>query len=189
MESFATACNVGEALGCIWEDVGTLADDRDNTVEIIEYIVARFNYWIYIVLMMIGLYAMIAKNNLIKKAIGMSIFQTAIILFWVSVGVKEGATIPILEHDQAHDHAPPAAPVDPEGRRLHGPTAAQQRPAAPGIDSTVYANPLPHVLMLTAIVVGVATLGVTLAVVQKIYREYGSLEESEILDQIHHRNV
>ena len=59
-------------------------------------VIARFNYWIYVILMMIGLYAMITKNNLIKKLIGMSIFQTAIILFFVSVGAKEGATIPII---------------------------------------------------------------------------------------------
>ena len=71
----------------------------------------RFNYCIYVVLLLIGLYAMIAKNNLIKKLIGMSNFQTAIILFYVSIGVKEGATIPIYkaEHDphghHAEDHA------------------------------------------------------------------------------------
>ena len=62
----------------------------------------QFNYWVYVILMMIGLHAMITKNNLIKKLIGMSIFQTAIILFYVSIGVKEGAGIPILEHDVAH---------------------------------------------------------------------------------------
>ena len=67
----------------------------------------RFNYCIYVVLLLIGLYAMIAKNNMVKKLIGMSIFQTAIILFYVSVGVKEGATIPIYkaEHDPHGHHA------------------------------------------------------------------------------------
>jgi len=63
-----------------------------------DYIIDHFNYWIYITLMMIGLYAMITKNNLIKKLIGMSIFQTAIMLFYVSIGAKEGGRIPILEH-------------------------------------------------------------------------------------------
>ena len=125
-----------------------------------EFVIARFNYWVYIVLMMIGLYAMIAKNNFVKKLIGMGIFQTAIMLFYVSIGVKEGDTIPILEH--GHDLAE----------------------AGTAIDAAHYANPLPHVLMLTAIVVGVATLGVGLAVLQKIYQRYNSLEENEVLKRI-----
>lgn len=124
--------------------------------EFLEFIVSRFNYWIYIVLMMVGLYAMISKRNYIKKLVGMIIFQTAIILFYVSIGVKRGATIPIIEHHGA------AGPVDPNH----------------------YANPLPHVLMLTAIVVGVATLGVALAVVQRIYAEYQTLEEPELLAKL-----
>ena len=94
----------------------------------------------------------------------MSIFQTAIILFYVSIGVKEGATIPILEHDLTH------------GAGGDGHHAV--------IDAAAYANPLPHVLMLTAIVVGVATLGVGLALAQRIYAEYGSLEEDEILEEV-----
>ena len=163
-----------------------------NPMEHIDFIVARFNYWIYVVLMMIGLYAMITKDNLIKKLIGMSIFQTAIILFYVSIGVKEGATIPILAHDEIRPSAHGtetagdrgdghAVPENQEGAETHaGPMSA--------IDVDDYANPLPHVLMLTAIVVGVATLGVALAIVQKIHREYGSLEESEILEQIQLRN-
>jgi multicomponent Na+:H+ antiporter subunit C len=151
-----------------------------------EYIVPNFNYWIYIVLMMIGLYAMIVKNNLIKKLIGMSIFQTAIILFYVSIGVKAGADIPILEHDAAHaeEHHPgDAGEAEKKEGEREGEVAA-----AHGAESAIrpddYANPLPHVLMLTAIVVGVATLGVGLAVVQKIYRDYGTLEEDEILGKI-----
>ena len=158
-------------------------------MDIIDFIVVRFNYWIYVVLMMMGLYAMIAKNNLIKKLIGMSIFQTAIILFYVSIGVKEGATIPILSHEilhvrHEHNIGQPIRPADKAERvndgRLDGTTAR--------IVVSDYANPLPHVLMLTAIVVGVSTLGVALAIVQKIHREYGSIEESEILEQIMHRN-
>ena len=66
--------------------------------DIIASIIANYNYWIYIILMMIGLYAIIAKNNLVKKIIGMNIFQTAIILFYISIGAKRGATIPIIEH-------------------------------------------------------------------------------------------
>jgi len=126
--------------------------------ELMSYIVAKYNYWIYITLMMIGLYAMIAKNNLVKKIVGMNIFQTSIILFYVSIGYKRGATIPIIEH--AHGAGP------------HMTKAAE------------YINPLPHVLMLTAIVVAVATLGVALALAIKVYDRFQTLEEDEILTQI-----
>lgn len=128
-----------------------------------DHIVPHFNFWVYVIIMMIGLWAMISKNNLIKKLIGMSIFQTAIILFYVSIGVKEGAQIPILHH----------------GGDDHGGSHHQEV-----IDVDLIANPLPHVLMLTAIVVGVATLGVALAVSQRIFKEFGTLEENEILEKI-----
>jgi len=134
-----------------------------------QYVIPNFNFWISVILMMIGLYAMITKNNLIKKLIGMSIFQTAIILFFVSTGVKEGATIPILEH-----HAPPA------GQAGAVPVAVDTH----SINPDHYSNPLPHVLMLTAIVVGVATLGMALAVAQVIYKNFGTLEEDELLSKI-----
>ena len=121
----------------------------------IELIVTKYNYWAFVVLMMIGLYAMIVKNNLVKKIIGMSIFQTAIILFFVSIGAKlNHATIPIIEH--GHNGDPQV------------------------IKAAHYINPLPHVLMLTAIVVAVATLGVALALIIKIYNQYHTLEEDEI---------
>lgn len=163
-----------------------------------------FNYWIYTIIMMIGLYAMVSKNNLVKKLIGMSIFQTAIILFYVSIGYKEGATIPILYHDQVHGahhtaeaghdsgdtHQEEEQAVDGPAEAAHA--AASEHPEqAPGhgshdleIDPDLYGNPLPHVLMLTAIVVGVAILGVGLAITQKIYKEFGTIEESEIIEQI-----
>ena len=70
-----------------------------------EVIVPKFNYWIYVILMMIGMYAMITKNNLIKKLIGMAIFQTAIILLYVSVGVKSEANIPIISHHGHQEHS------------------------------------------------------------------------------------
>ena len=126
--------------------------------DLIPIIVAKYNYWIYITLMMIGLYAMIAKNNLVKKIVGMSIFQTAIILFYVSIGAKKGATIPIIEHGH--------------GAGTHM------------VHAVDYINPLPHVLMLTAIVVAVATLGVALALAIRVYNRYNTLEEDEILAQI-----
>ena len=161
-----------------------------------ELLVERFNYCIYVVLLLIGLYAMIAKNNLIKKLIGMSIFQPAIILFYVSLGVKEGATIPIYkpEHDPHGHHAEHQAldqdanasgSAEANGTLAHSSHAEKDHhhgPEALTVDETrEYANPLPHVLMLTAIVVGVATLGVALAVVQRIYRAYGTIEENEIM--------
>ena len=120
-------------------------------------IVAKYNYWIYVVLMMIGFYAMIGKRNLVKKLLGMNIFQTAIILFFVSTGVKKGGDIPIVD---------------------------KYAGLAGTIDASQIDNPLPHVLMLTAIVVGVSVTGVALAVLQRIYREYGTLEEPEILEKV-----
>jgi multicomponent Na+:H+ antiporter subunit C len=126
--------------------------------ELLAAVVAKYNYWVYITLMMIGLYAIIAKNNLMKKIVGMNIFQTAIILFYVSIGAKKGATIPIIEH--AH------------GAQSHA------------VDAARYINPLPHVLMLTAIVVAVATLGVALTLAVRVYKKYNTLEEDEILAQI-----
>lgn len=120
-------------------------------------IVAKYNYWIYVVLMMVGLYAMIGKRNLVKKLLGMNIFQTAIILFYVSMGVKRGAGIPIVDKYEVLKN---------------------------GIDAATVVNPLPHVLMLTAIVVSVSVTGVALAVLVRIYREYGTLEEDEILEKI-----
>ncbi len=120
----------------------------------IDYVISKYNFWIYIILMMIGLYAMIGKKNLVKKLIGMNIFQSAIILFYVSTGVKAGATVPILS---GHGH----------GHEV--------------IEVAKYINPLPHVLMLTAIVVSIATTGVAIATLILIYRKYNTLEEDEIL--------
>jgi len=144
-----------------------------------DLLIDRFNYFAYVVLMMIGLHAIISKRNLIKKLIGMSIFQTAIILFFVSIGVKEGSTIPISEH-----HAEPAAEHGAQAGHHgeHGSAGHTNNPDH-------FANPLPHVLMLTAIVVGVATLGLGLAITQKIYRQYGSIEEDEILEKLRSTDV
>ena len=129
----------------------------------LDFIVDHYNYWTYIGLMMIGFYAMMTKKNLIKKVIGMNIFQSAIIFFFISSSVKKGGvTVPILE--DAHGHA------------AHG-----LEHGTHVVDVMQYANPLPHVLMLTAIVVMVATLGVALAVAIMIYRKYHTLEEDEII--------
>lgn len=113
----------------------------------IELILAKYNYWISITLMMIGFYAMIAKGNLIKKIIGMNIFQTAVFLFYTSIAVVEGGTAPILWSE-----------------------------------ANLYANPLPHVLILTAIVVSVSVTAVALALIIRIYKAYGTIEEEQILE-------
>ncbi|MFH1977602.1 MAG: cation:proton antiporter subunit C [Pseudomonadota bacterium] len=122
--------------------------------DLLTLIVAKYNYWLYVILMMIGLYGMIAKNNLIKKIVGMNIFQTAIILFYVSIGYKKDATIPILLN--AHD--------------AHG----------AAIRAADYINPLTSCLMLTAIVVSVATFGYAMALAVRIYQRYQTLEEDEL---------
>jgi multicomponent Na+:H+ antiporter subunit C len=137
----------------------------------LEEIGSKYNYWIYILLMMIGFYAMITKRNLVKKIIGMNIFQTAIILFFISTSFKRGgeATLPTIEYGH-------------NGGGEHATSMAQH--AAHAVNVSEYMNPLPHVLMLTAIVVMVATLGVALALVIKIYQKYKTLEEDEILRMI-----
>ena len=106
------------------------------------------NYWIAMFLLVTGLYIVIARGNLVKKLIGLSIFQTSVYLIYVSPSKIIGGTAPIL---------------------------------APGF--SVYGNPLPHVLILTAIVVGVATIALGLALVIRIHEAYGSIEEDEILRQ------
>lgn len=107
-----------------------------------------FNYWIVVVLMMCGFYIVIAHGNLIKKMVGLSIFQTSVFIFYISLAYVEGGTAPIL---------------------------------AAGI--TQYSNPLPHVLILTAIVVGIATTALGLALAVRIKEAYGSIEEEDIQSQ------
>ncbi len=111
-------------------------------------IIGLYNYWIVIVLMMIGFYVVIAHENLIKKLVGVSIFQTSVFFFYISMGKISGATPPILDEKYQ-----------------------------------LYSNPLPHVLILTAIVVGIATTALGLALVVRIQEAYGSIEEHEIQDQ------
>ena len=113
-----------------------------------DYILGHYNYWIVIVLMMVGFYTVISRGNLIKKIAGLNMFQTSVFLLYISIGnVKEGTT-----------------PIIAEGFK-------------------VYSNPLPHVLILTAIVVGVATTALGLALVVRIKEAYGTIEEEEIHEQ------
>lgn len=106
-----------------------------------------YNYWIVIVLMMTGFYTVVSRGNLVKKMVGLNIFQTSVFILFISIGKIEGGTAPIL---------------------LDG---------APEVG---YSNPLPHVLILTAIVVGVATTALGLALIVRIRETYGSIEEEEI---------
>lgn len=108
-------------------------------------ILGMFNYWVVIVLMMIGFYIVISSNNLIKKLIGLTIFQTSVFIMYISMGKVIGGTAPVLA----------------EGY-------------------TVFSNPLTHVLILTAIVVGIATTALGLAIVVRIKESYGTVEEDEI---------
>jgi multicomponent Na+:H+ antiporter subunit C len=123
----------------------------------LEFLQDHFNYYIYIIMMMVGFYAMMGKRNLVKKLVGMNIFQWSIILFFVSIGAKRGGTIPIVE-------------------AAHGQSASEIV-----VHASQYINPLPHVLMLTAIVVGVGTTGVSLALLLRIFKQYKTLEEDEIM--------
>ena len=109
-------------------------------------IAAQWNYYVVIVLMMLGFYAVIARGNMVKKMVGLNIFQTSVFMLYISVGKIDGGTAPILTGDP----------------------------------TSVYSNPLPHVLILTAIVVGVATTAVGYALIIRIHEAYGTIEDDEV---------
>ncbi|MBV60430.1 cation:proton antiporter subunit C [Abyssibacter profundi] len=111
-------------------------------------ILAHYNYWVVVLLMMIGLYTVMAHGNLVKKLLGLMVFQTSVFLMFISLGKVDGGTAPILTTDGA-----------------------------------AYSNPLPHVLILTAIVVGVATTAVGLALVVRIHEAFKTIEEHEAIRQ------
>ena len=116
----------------------------------LEFIIGHLNYWLFIVLMMTGLYIVVAKGNLVKKIVGLNIFQTSVFMLYISIGKVTGGTAPIFPLDMK---------IDPE---------------------VAYSNPLPHVLILTAIVVGIATTSLGLALIIKIREEYDTVEEDDI---------
>ncbi len=105
-----------------------------------------FNYWVFAALLMTGLYTVIAKTNLVKKMIGLAMFQSAVFLLYITMDKVEGGTAPILRND---------------------------------VPGQIYSNPLPQVLILTAIVVGIATLALGLSIVVRIHEAYGTIEEDE----------
>ncbi|GGA73407.1 Na+/H+ antiporter subunit C [Neiella marina] len=107
-----------------------------------------YNYWVFAVVLMIGFYAVIVCNNLIKKLLGLAIFQSAVFLMYITMDKVEGGTAPIIQK---------------------------------GVEGQIFSNPLPQVLILTAIVVGVSTTALGLAIVVRIKEAYGSVEEDDIL--------
>ncbi len=119
-----------------------------------EVFLGRYVYLMIVILLVIGLYGTLAKHNLVKKLIGMTVFQTAIFLFFIGGSTKMGATVPI---------------IDPQL----------------GTEPLNYVNPLPHVLILTGIVVAISILGVALALLINIYRTYHSLDEKSIMEEMH----
>ena len=130
--------------------------------------VSHFNYIAVVVLMMMGLFIVFSSGNLIKRMIGLAVFQTSTGLFYISLGKVSGGTAAIMVDAQSNDGQALAAALDP------------QYVAKYGIDGVVYSNPLPHVLILTAIVVGVATLAVGLSIAVRIREAYGTIESEEI---------
>ena len=120
-----------------------------------EFFFGHLNYWLFIILMMTGLYIVVAKGNLVKKIVGLNIFQTSVFMFYISIGNVTGGTAPIFPLDMK---------IDPD---------------------VIYSNPLPHVLILTAIVVGVATTALGLALIVRIREEFGTIEEDALLELEH----
>jgi multicomponent Na+:H+ antiporter subunit C len=106
-----------------------------------------YHYWVFVVLLMIGFYAVVAKVNLIKKLIGLSLFQSAVFLLYITMSKVSGGTAPIFNEK---------------------------------VIGLLYSNPLPQVLILTAIVVGISTTALGLGIVVRIKEEYGTIEEHEI---------
>ena len=129
-------------------------------IEHLEAALQRPNFIAFVVLFLWGFFIMIAHPNLVKKLIGMYVVQTSIIFLLVTTSAKKDATVPVLRETDMVQSA--TAQIDP----------------------VMYANPLPHVLTLTAIVVQIATLGVALALATAVYRKYGSLDEDEVLKRI-----
>lgn len=107
-----------------------------------------YNYWVFAIVLMVGFYAVIVRNNLIKKLLGLAIFQSAVFLMYITMDKVEGGTAPIIQE---------------------------------GVTDQIFSNPLPQVLILTAIVVGVSTTALGLAIVVRIKEAYGTIEEDDII--------
>ncbi|MAK62805.1 MAG: NADH-quinone oxidoreductase [Ponticaulis sp.] len=182
-----------------------------------EFIFERYNYWAIILLMMVGLYVTFQAGNMIKRMVGLSVFQTSVFLFYVTLGKISGGSAPILfgrdypkdhgghgEGDHGGGHGAEAGhgaadaghgEAGDHGAADHAEQAVDElgRPFVDGhIEpghvggeplQEIYSNPLPHVLILTAIVVGVATLAVGLAIIVRIRESYGTIEIDELREK------
>lgn len=133
---------------------------------------AHYNYIVVVILMMTGLYVVFASSNLIKKLVGLSVFQTSVFLLYISIGKVAGGQPPIVDPSEFNN--------DHGGGHETAQTAHDATAAVHDTAEAIYSNPLPHVLILTAIVVGVATLAIGLALVVRIRETYGTIEEDEI---------
>jgi multicomponent Na+:H+ antiporter subunit C len=153
-------------------------------------LLGHYNYFVVIILMMIGFYILISQGNLVKKVVGLNIFQTSVIIFYVSAGKIIGGTAPVLMDGGGGGSD---APGEVGGALLDGSAEAVEAAvqdafvsadsvseAAIQATGVVYSNPLPHVLMLTAIVVGVATMAVAFAMIVRIKEFYGTIEDDDI---------
>jgi len=120
--------------------------------EYLSFFYGHLPYWLFIILMLSGLFIVVSRGNLIKKIVGLNIFQTSVFMFYISIGKVSGGTAPILLDKTI------------------------------GQSGVLYSNPLPHVLILTAIVVGIATTALGLALIIRIREEYNTIEEDEILE-------
>jgi multicomponent Na+:H+ antiporter subunit C len=146
-----------------------------------------FNYWVVVFLMMTGFYIVIARGNLIRTIIGLNIFQTSVFLLYISMGKVDGATAPIIppyladKHEVAVLHQQPSIEneISEQGKQPAEEVYDQLSQERPDV---VYSNPLPSVLMLTAIVVGIATTATALSLIVRIREDYGTIEEDEILE-------
>ncbi len=168
-----------------------------------EQFLGLYNYWIVIFLMMTGFYIVIARGNMVKTIIGLNIFQTSVFLLYITMGKVRGGTAPIIPPDlvEETEHAEHAHAGDAvetleahAGDALQGHDATDQASAAVDYaadhsghaiehaSDIIYSHPLPSVLMLTAIVVGIATTALALALIVRIREDYGSIEEDEVLE-------
>lgn len=154
-------------------------------------VVGLYNYWIVIFLMMTGFYIVLARQNLVKSIIGLNIFQTSVFLLYITMGKVDGGTAPIIpprlvvEHEADEHHQATSEIAEQAGDvTLQAVDFAIAQGADVGMaaDHVIYSNPLPSVLMLTAIVVGIATTALALALIVRVREDYGTIEEDRILE-------
>ena len=175
-----------------------VAQIHDQAVQAVT-VLTQFNYIIVIILMMLGLYVVFAAHNLIKKLVGLSVFQTSVFLLYITIGKVANGLPPILVDDHGHEGSADVshksidhkdtdhADINDAGSNIASAAsdvdlAVSLGHSAPPSGEVLYSNPLPHVLILTAIVVGVATLAIGLSLVVRIRETYGTIEDDKIAE-------